>query len=195
MTGLAESASVLDGSLAEIVRETFGVMLAFELFEQPGGAVARTGHTSLVHITGELPHTVLLTFGPHLGDRITAELFEMPPDELDDEARADALGELANVIGGGIKSLLPSFGQLSLPTVTLGESVPIIIGAVQTDLVTFTDGHDTLTVAVWKRQDSATPDRGGAAGATGSTRPARNSVPSRVSWSPSSCAGWPAWIG
>src|SRR6266496_2954304 len=162
MTDLADPpASGLDGALAEIVQETFSVMFPFAMFEQPGATVS-SGHTSLVHITGDMSHTVSLTFAPPLGDRISAGLFEMSPDELDDEARADALGELANVIGGAVKAMLSESCQLSLPTVTLGDGVPIIPGAVRTDSVTFTDGDENVTVAVWaKAGGQSGPEAGG----------------------------------
>jgi chemotaxis protein CheX len=147
----AGATSALDGALAEIVQETFGVMFPFEMFEQFDGGPVLTGHSSLVHITGDLSHTVLLTFAPPLGDRISAGLFEMSVEELDDESRADALGELANVIGGAVKSLLTESCQLSLPTVTLGEGMPYLPGAVQTDMVTFTDGSANVTIGVWEQ--------------------------------------------
>ena len=155
------SAGALDGALVEIVRETFSVMFPFEMFEQPDGEEVRAGHTSLVHITGNMSHTVLLTFASPLGDRIAAGLFEMAVEELDDESRADALGEMANVIGGGVKALLAESCQLSLPTVTLGDGVPIILGAVETDSVTFTDGSDSVTVAVWEQLGSPSEQAGG----------------------------------
>ncbi len=49
-----------------------------------------------------------------------------PADASDDEVR-DALGELANMIGGGVKSLLPSPSQLSLPTVAEGEALVLSV--------------------------------------------------------------------
>jgi hypothetical protein len=40
-----------------------------------------------------------------------------PPTVVDDEDVADALGELANVLGGNIKSVLPGPSALGLPKI------------------------------------------------------------------------------
>jgi chemotaxis protein CheX len=40
-----------------------------------------------------------------------------PPTVVDDEDVADALGELANVLGGNIKSVLPGESRLGLPQI------------------------------------------------------------------------------
>ena len=149
-----------DGVLEQIVAEIFGAMLGFEMFAAPADGPAPAGPTSLVHITGQRPHSIQLSFAAQLGDRIAAEMFQMPVADLDDESRADALGELANVVGGGVKSLFPGHCQLSLPTVTLAAGVPILPGAAAMDRIVFTDGEQTLSVTLWERRDDAGMDDG-----------------------------------
>lgn len=166
MTETATEAEVLEeGIFEQIIAEIFSVMLGFELFPRLDAPPVEIGPTSLVHITGPRPHTVQLSFGAALGDRIAAEMFQMPVEELDDEARADALGELANVIGGGVKALFPGHCQLSLPTVLLAHGAPILPGAAAIDTVVFTDGETMLSATLWEqRDDSAIDDsRGGLA--------------------------------
>jgi chemotaxis protein CheX len=52
-----------------------------------------------------------------------AALLGMPVDEVTSEDITDALGELANIIGGNVKSLLPEPTALSLPHVLInGDS-------------------------------------------------------------------------
>ncbi|HZC72538.1 MAG TPA: chemotaxis protein CheX [Jatrophihabitans sp.] len=166
MTDITTEPPVLDeGVFEQIVAEIFGVMLGFEMFPVHGEDKVVAGLTSLVHITGGRPHTVQLSFARALGDRVAAEMFQMPLAELDDEARADALGELANVVGGGVKALFPGHCQLSLPTVLLADSAPILPGAEALGTVVFTDGADTVSATLWERSDDDTIDdaRGGLA--------------------------------
>lgn len=164
MTETAAEAEMLDeGVFEQIVAEIFTVMLGFEMFPQPDVPAPPAGPTSLVHITGDRPHTVQLTFDTALGDRIAAEMFQMPAAELDDESRADALGELANVVGGGVKALFPGQCQLSLPTVLLAPGAPLHPGAEAIATVVFTDGETKVSATLLERRDATAIDdsRGG----------------------------------
>jgi CheY-specific phosphatase CheX len=152
----ATSAGALDGALVEIVQDIFSVMCAFPMFEEAPTGPILTGHASLVGIVGESSHTVRLAFTPDLGDRIAAGLFEMAVEDLDDDSRADALGELANIVAGGIKAVLAESSQLSLPTVVLNAPVPVIVHAVATNSTTFTDGTGSMTITVWKQTGTTT---------------------------------------
>lgn len=74
-----------------------------------------------VHITGGWEGTVSVATTEVLARSLTEEMFAMDPGEASDEELIDANGEMANMIGGNIKSLLPGPSQLSLPTVTRGS--------------------------------------------------------------------------
>ena len=51
-------------------------------------------------------------------DELARALLALGPDEaVGDEDLRDAFGEVANVVGGNVKSLLPSHGTLGLPEV------------------------------------------------------------------------------
>ncbi|NYI99835.1 chemotaxis protein CheX [Nocardioides thalensis] len=47
---------------------------------------------------------------------------ETPDDELGDADVADAVGELVNMVGGNVKSLMPGPSTLSLPAVAAGRA-------------------------------------------------------------------------
>ncbi|HVD28484.1 MAG TPA: chemotaxis protein CheX [Mycobacteriales bacterium] len=49
-------------------------------------------------------------------------MFDRPAEALTDDEVADALGELTNMIGGNLKSLLPGPSRLSMPAVTVGAT-------------------------------------------------------------------------
>ena len=51
---------------------------------------------------------------------ITAVFFGTEPHHADPAEINDAIGEVANMIGGNVKALMPAPSQLSLPTVTTG---------------------------------------------------------------------------
>ena len=49
---------------------------------------------------------------------VVRALLRMEPDEVvGEEDLVDAFGEIANVVGGNLKSLLPEHAELTLPTV------------------------------------------------------------------------------
>lgn len=64
--------------------------------------------------------TVALHCTEELAQKATALMFDMELDELDDELITDAVGELTNMVGGGMKTRLELSADLSLPTVISG---------------------------------------------------------------------------
>jgi chemotaxis protein CheX len=52
-----------------------------------------------------------------LARRLGGAMFDVEASSLSDEEVADALGEIANIIGGNIKALLPGPSQLGLPEI------------------------------------------------------------------------------
>ncbi|MCZ2837894.1 chemotaxis protein CheX [Modestobacter sp. VKM Ac-2985] len=71
-----------------------------------------------VTITGPWNGAVVLTCAPATAGALAESvLMTRPPTVVDDEDVADALGELANVLGGNIKSVLPGPSSLGLPQI------------------------------------------------------------------------------
>jgi chemotaxis protein CheX len=71
-----------------------------------------------VDIVGPWNGSVVLTCAPATAEALTENvLMTRPPTVVDDEDVADALGELANVLGGNIKSVLPGPSRLGLPQI------------------------------------------------------------------------------
>jgi chemotaxis protein CheX len=90
----------------------------------PGTAAADVVAT--VTISGAWQGRVLLAFSPPAARRATAALCGL--DEADDAGDgdvADAVGELVNIIGGSVKSLMPQPTALSLPAVTTDGSADL----------------------------------------------------------------------
>jgi hypothetical protein len=80
-----------------------------------------------VDITGPWTGSVVLTCAPTTAQALTESvLMTRPPAVVDDEDVADALGELANVLGGNIKSVLPGQSKLRLPQLGSAPSVGLL---------------------------------------------------------------------
>ncbi|GAA0742810.1 chemotaxis protein CheX [Dactylosporangium roseum] len=73
--------------------------------------------TASVSVTGAWRGHVLVSCSDAAARNVAAALLGIEFDEVTEEDVADALGELANIIGGNVKSLLPEPCALSLPHV------------------------------------------------------------------------------
>jgi CheY-specific phosphatase CheX len=72
-----------------------------------------------VDVAGPIVTRVMLMTGRETGEKLTRSLLMMGEDEaVSDMDFADAVGELANVVGGNVKSLVTNPGALTLPVVT-----------------------------------------------------------------------------
>ncbi|HBE68698.1 MAG TPA: chemotaxis protein CheX [Planctomycetaceae bacterium] len=77
--------------------------------------------TGCVQISGEWTGAVLLKTSLEFATLAASNLLAIPREEVVNEDRQDAMAELANMIGGNIKSILPGPSYLSLPSVTIGK--------------------------------------------------------------------------
>jgi chemotaxis protein CheX len=104
-----------------------------------------------VTVTGEWQGNVLLSCPAQLARMAASAMFDLPAEQLDDEQVADALGELTNMIGGNIKSLIPGPSRLSMPAVTVGASstLPMPRATLLSTVALACEGLP-LTVSVWR---------------------------------------------
>jgi len=74
--------------------------------------------SSWVRVSGPWNGTVVLTVGRGTATELTRALLKQhAPEVLEPEDVEDALGELANVVGGNVKGVLPAPSLLGLPQV------------------------------------------------------------------------------
>ena len=110
--------------------------------------------TGFVHIQGDWEGTVTVDCPLPLATNAAAAMFAMEVGELSKEEIDDALGEITNMTGGGIKSMLDGSCKLSLPTVIEGTSFTVNVPG--TEMVTelaFEAGGSWLMVRVLERMD------------------------------------------
>jgi hypothetical protein len=96
-----------------------------------------------VTITGPWSGDVSVRLSPAFASRLAREIFEVDPTSADDVGVRDLVGEVANMIGGNLKALLPEPCRLSLPRVV---RAPRDIGSDLTQA--FVVGADDFEVTV-----------------------------------------------
>ena len=108
--------------LAEIVKSVFITMMGLAVSESEAPFISHGDRlTSFVHLTGGWNGAVLFECNRHQACQFAGLILAMdPPEAVDDDVR-DVIGELANMIGGNLKSGMASGVRLSMPTVMEGN--------------------------------------------------------------------------
>jgi len=107
--------------IAQIVSDVFQTMLNLEIAPLEESQVeSASGLTATVQFLGESKGAVMLNCSAEQAIDFTARMLGEPPESLNDDVR-DVLGELANVVGGNLKSLFSPGVALSLPLVADGQ--------------------------------------------------------------------------
>lgn len=122
-----------------------------EEFCPPAGENIMAG---CVHISGEWEGAVTLDCPIELAEKVASLMFQLTADELSPDLIQDALGELTNMTGGNIKSLLPEPCYLSLPAVTLAERGFKVPGSELTSAVTFKCWGYKFKVSILKKMEA-----------------------------------------
>lgn len=89
--------------------------------------------SSNVSVFGAWNGTVVVATTARGARLVGSALLEIPEDELTKGDIDDAVGELANIVGGNVKSVLPGPSSLTLPVVSHGavavnERAAVIVG-------------------------------------------------------------------
>ncbi|HZP07057.1 MAG TPA: chemotaxis protein CheX [Terracidiphilus sp.] len=112
--------------LLQIVSSVFDTMLGLEAFESgaPWQPTARWW-TAAVYLSGEWNGAVLVECDHEQAARFAARFLSIDLPEAVNEMIRDVLGELANMIGGNVKSVLMSGIRLSMPSTVHGSDYNI----------------------------------------------------------------------
>lgn len=119
-----------DVDLAEVVESVWTSMLGFEVVpsDEPYAYGDGSLHMSgTVQITGCWDGAVMVEVTETLARHLAATMFGLEDAELGDEEVRDALGEMANMIGGNVKGMLVGDARLSLPTVAEGRDFRVSV--------------------------------------------------------------------
>ena len=113
---------VTEGDLAEMAEQVWVSYLDPEGVHplmQNGAVKQPTDVHSTVSITGSWHGHLVYASSRGAAAKAAAAFLAMEPDEVGQEDISDVLGELANIVGGNVKAMLPAGCFLSLPTVVL----------------------------------------------------------------------------
>jgi chemotaxis protein CheX len=106
---------------------------------------------SSVSITGSWNGHVVYASSTVAARRAAAAFLAMGPDEVSQEDLCDVLGELANIVGGNVKAMLPAGANLSLPQVVLApESATIYPNAERVSGLYGAWDGEPISISMWQ---------------------------------------------
>jgi chemotaxis protein CheX len=149
---------VKEADLAEMVEQVWVSYLDPEglspLIANGDDAQHSDVHSS-VSITGSWTGHVVYASSTAAAKRAAAAFLAVEPDEVSPEDLTDVLGELANIVGGNVKAMLPAGAQLSLPQVVLApESATTYPSAERVSgLYGLWDG-EPVSISMWQSRSS-----------------------------------------
>lgn len=137
-------------TLAEIVGFVWEMFMS-ESLEESDRSADRGGMTATISIGGPWTATLAVTVSEALAATFSAALLGGTPDSLDPADVEDALGELANVVGGNVKGLLEDNGASTLSLPVVSHEVPTVAGGQLTVTCDFDVHGDVMTWALYER--------------------------------------------
>ena len=144
---------VTSSDIIEITREVWSSFLSLEIEAVDLASAPLHGGriTGVVSISGAWQGSVVLECAHDHAVAAAEAMFAAEPGSLSADEVGDALGELTNMVGGNVKSLLPAPSTLSIPSVAEGDNLTVRVPhAVLTDRVALVSAAGLLHVSVWK---------------------------------------------
>ncbi len=108
-------------ALQEAAENIWSAMLELDIQRDDSGSTGSATDGLLagqVDIQGGWRGRMLLVCPKTIARKAAAALFKIPPPAVTETELRDTVGELAHMLGGNLKSLLPAPSRLSLPVVT-----------------------------------------------------------------------------
>ena len=142
--------SVYRSDLAQIVESVFETMLNVEARRTEMEWTPSTDVlTGAIHFAGAWKGAVLLECTKPQAYEFTHRLMSIPlPSSITDDVR-DAMGELANMLAGNLKSVLPHGIGLSMPLVVEGTDYSLrVCGSSVIDRIPFSSEFGVLWVTL-----------------------------------------------
>ena len=130
---MMESVESFQAAICETVRNIWTVILGMEVHEATSKVEilkkVNTGRTltACVQLAGAWEGSIMLYCTADLARSAAAIMFGMDAEAISNDEIEDALGELANMTAGNIKTLLPRPCELSLPAVVDGIDYRLVV--------------------------------------------------------------------
>jgi len=109
------------GSAERAVRQLFQSVLDLEIAPTSVDQWGCVGPIiGIIHLSGGWDGFVLTGFEPSLAEAVAAHIMAAPDNPLSEDEVRDAVGEIANILAGNLKFLIPTWTQMSIPAVVEG---------------------------------------------------------------------------
>jgi chemotaxis protein CheX len=120
---------VAEDQIREMTEAVWSSVLSLPLSSRPHGGVVDGARfvTGCVQISGGWTGALTLACSSAFARKAAAAMFGSDEPTVTPEEMRDGLGELANMVGGNVKALLPGPSRLSLPTVVEGVEYALSI--------------------------------------------------------------------
>ena len=102
--------------LLEMTEVVWSTVLGLPIQQRLDDNATRPGITGYVRISGAWEGVLLVFAAGDLGRRMAASMFAMDAASVTESEIVDAIREVANILGGNIKGLVPQPTLLSLPS-------------------------------------------------------------------------------
>jgi chemotaxis protein CheX len=115
--------------IVQITQDIFSTMLLLDVVAAGDAPPLRDDPrlTACVQIAGAWKGAVVFDASVRFARQVAAIMFDMAAGDTTAADLQDALAELANMIGGNLKSLLPGPSFVSLPSVTEGNDYSLSV--------------------------------------------------------------------
>jgi chemotaxis protein CheX len=112
-----------EGDIRQVTETVWDLVLKMSAERGTQHTLPRGGDkviSGTVRVSGSWNGSITLYCFTELAEQAASIMFDTPASSLAGDEISDAIGELANMIGGNVRALLPEPCQLSLPTVHRG---------------------------------------------------------------------------
>lgn len=142
--------AVLPGDVAEIVSSVFDTMMNLAIRESDEPWFASEDRvTATVSLGGDWNGALVIECDRRLACRLAGRFLSMDPPDTVDADVCDVLGEIANMVGGNMKSILKRGIRLSMPVVVEGSDCRVrVCGSTLSERLTFASEDGTFWVTV-----------------------------------------------
>lgn len=149
------AAAVTLERLLDLVTQVWTGMLelGIECIDEADRWVPERWLTGCIQFTGTWAGTLVLECSADLGRRVASVMFGVDLDAVTPGEMLDAIGEMTNVLGGNLKSLLAVPCQLSLPSIVEGGPGTVsVLGGRRHCRMHLASVGEPAIVTMWERQ-------------------------------------------
>lgn len=135
-------------TLSQVTSDICCTMLGLPMYPVFEDGPAEASLLAKVHISGEWNATLEVATTSAVAMQIAAQMFELEPVGIQTADLYDALGEIANMVGGNVKGIINGELDLSLPSVQTCAGPTVAIAGSTIVRMACPDGP--LTVTLWE---------------------------------------------